>query len=159
MFSPVWSTTIHEEWIKSRRAKFGDPLSRLEHARLQMEQAFPGANFDPDPTALNTVSLPDTNDVHVVATAIAAQAQAIITYNHAHFPDRILSPMGLRVETPDAFVSRLFPTNRTEILEGARLHRASLKRPAYSGQAYVQHLASQELARAADLLRDFEHLI
>jgi hypothetical protein len=65
VFSPVWSTTIHEEWIKSRRAKFGDPLSRLEHARRQMEQAFPGANFDPDPTALNTVPYP-TREMAVI---------------------------------------------------------------------------------------------
>jgi len=47
-FSPVWSNMIHEEWMRNRRAKFDDPVSRLDHARTEMERAFPGANFDPE---------------------------------------------------------------------------------------------------------------
>jgi|HubBroStandDraft_6_1064221.scaffolds.fasta_scaffold660584_3 hypothetical protein len=36
-FSPVWSNMIHEEWMRNRRAKFGDPVSRLDYARTEME--------------------------------------------------------------------------------------------------------------------------
>jgi hypothetical protein len=39
--------------------------------------------------------------------------------------------MGLRVETPDAFCSRLLTEARAQIIDRARLHRASLKRPSY----------------------------
>jgi hypothetical protein len=56
--------------MKSRRAKFVAKVP-LEYARLQMERAFPSANFDPDPTTLSVVSLPDINDVHVIVTALA----------------------------------------------------------------------------------------
>ncbi|HWN49778.1 MAG TPA: PIN domain-containing protein [Xanthobacteraceae bacterium] len=80
-FSPAWSNMIHEEWMRSRRDKYGDPAFRLSYARSQMEQAFPGASFDPDPATLSTLSLPDMNDVHVVATAVAAEAQTIVTYS------------------------------------------------------------------------------
>src|ERR1700730_6193434 len=76
-FSPAWSNMIHEEWMRSRRDKFGDPVRRLHYARSQVEKAFPGANFDPDPVTLSTLSLPDMNDVHVVATAVAAEARTI----------------------------------------------------------------------------------
>jgi predicted nucleic acid-binding protein len=113
-FSPVWSDTIHEEWMRSRRDKFGDPMSRLNYAREAMEKAFPGANFDPDPETLSTISLPDMNDIHAVATAVAAQAKSIVTYNVRHFSDAVLGPLGLRVETPDEFCARLFHETPTD---------------------------------------------
>jgi hypothetical protein len=155
-FSPAWSDTIHEEWIKSRRGKFGDPMSRLNYAREQMEKAFPGANFDADPESLKAILLPDANDLHVVAIGVAARAKSIVTYNVRHFPDRTLRPLGLRAETPDEFGVRLFNGARAEVIEGARLHRASLKSPSYDAGSYLDHLASLHLERTADLLRTCE---
>lgn len=118
-FSPVWSNVIHEEWMRSRQTKFGDPVEALVRARAEMERAFPGANFDPDPAALKTVSLPDIADVHVVATAIAAGAKTIITYNELHFPNEVLAPLGLHQEVPDAFCARLFLQAQAEVIEGS----------------------------------------
>jgi hypothetical protein len=158
-FSPAWSDMIHEEWTRSRRDKYGDPASRLSYARAQLERAFPGASFDPEPATLSTLSLPDMSDVHVVATAVAAEAQTIATYNIGHFPNGALAAIGLRAETPDTFISRLFLMARAEIVEGARLHRASLKSPAYDACAYLEHLASQELMETADVLRAFQQSI
>ena len=158
-FSPVWSNVIHDEWIKNRRAKFGDPTSRLDYARTEMEKAFPGANFDPDPQTLLTVKLPDMNDVHVIAIAVAAQANSIVTYNEKHFPERVLGPLGLCTETPDMFCARLIDEARGLVIEGARLHRASLKKPSYDSGPYLDHLGSQELKRTIDRLRTVQHLI
>jgi hypothetical protein len=158
-FSPVWSNMIHEEWMRSRHGRFGDPVSRLDYARSKMEEAFPGANFDPDPATLNTLSLPDMNDVHVVATAVAAEAPTIVTFNVAHFPEAVLAPIGLRAETPDAFSSRLFSVAGADIVEGARLHRQSLRRPPFAPDAYLDHLASQEFARTAAFLQRSKRMI
>jgi hypothetical protein len=118
-----------------------------------MERAFPGANFEPDASALKTIALPDAEDIHVVATAIAAQAQTIVTYNLAHFPDAALSPQRLRAESPDTFCCRLFSTDAETVIEGAQHHRQSLKRPAYDVEAYLTNLALQDLKATSDLLR------
>lgn len=155
-FSPAWSDAIHEEWMRSRRDKFGDPGSRLNRARAEMEKAFPGANFDPDPGTLKSIDMPDKNDAHVIATAIAAQATTIITYNGRHFPDRILVPLGLRAVTPDEFCARLLGEVRADVIEGARLHRTSLRRPAYDPVTYLDHLVSLRFPRSAQLLRAHE---
>ena len=152
-FSPIWSDVIHDEWMRSRRNEFGDPISRLNWARNEMEKAFPGANVAPDPDALSTVALPDASDAHVVATAIAGKAGFIVTYNRRHFPARILAPLGLRAETPDQFCSRLFGQAQADIIEGARLHRASLRKPTYDQPAYLAHLTALDFSRTADLLR------
>src|SRR5262249_23184001 len=155
-FSPIWSDAIHEEWIRSRRKEFGDAASRLNWARNEMEKAFPGANFTPDRDALTAVALPDEGDAHVVATAIAGKAGSIVTYNRRHFPARILAPLGLRTETPDEFCSRLFRQAQPEIIEGARLHRASLKKPPYDQRAYLTHLKALNFSHTAELLRTFQ---
>jgi predicted nucleic acid-binding protein len=158
-FSPAWSNLIHDEWIENRHAKFGDPMSRLYYARSEMEKAFPGANFDPDPQTLMTVRLPDMNDVHVVATAVAAKASSIVTYNEPDFPEPIVRPLGIRIETPDMFCARLIDEARVLVIEGARLHRASLKKPSYDARSYLDHLESQELTRTANLLRALQNMI
>jgi predicted nucleic acid-binding protein len=155
-FSPVWSDAIHEEWMRSRRKEFGDPKTRLNWARNEMEKAFPGANIAPDHDALSAVALPDESDAHVVATAIAGKAGCILTYNRRHFPARILTPLGLRTEAPDEFCSRLFKQAQPEIIEGARLHRASLKKPPYDRSAYLAHLKALDFSRTAELLRPYQ---
>jgi hypothetical protein len=158
-FSPAWSDAIHDEWMRNRCAKFGDQPSRLDYTRLQMERAFPGANFSPSGLPSNTIRLPDPDDVHVVSTAMTAGAKVIVTHNIGHFPVVALAPLGLRAESPDAFCSRLFSVDPAPVVEGARLHRRSLKRPTCEAEIYLDHLASQDLRSVSDLLRGHQHLI
>jgi predicted nucleic acid-binding protein len=156
-FSPVWSDMIHDEWMRNRQIKFGTPIFRLEWARSEMERAFPGANFAPDAMILKSLELPDPGDVHVVATAVAADARVIITYNERDFPRKALEPFGLRAETPDLFCIRL--ESLRLVSEGARLHRASLKNPPYDLNAYLAHLERQGLEQTATILRASPHPI
>ena len=158
-FSPVWSDMIHEEWMRNRRAKFGDANSQLEHARGEMERAFPGANFIPDSHVLASLRLPDPGDVQVVAAAVAAEANTIVTYNEKHFPKEVLDPLELRVETPDLFCARLISETAPLVIEGARLHRASLKKPPFNARDYLNHLDRQGLEQTAGQLRASQHLV
>jgi predicted nucleic acid-binding protein len=151
-FSPAWSDAIHDEWMRSRRDKLGDPPARLAYARAEMEKAFPGASFDSNAERLKGIALPDESDAHVLATAISAAATTIVTYNIRHFPKLILAPLGLSAQTPDALCTRLFREAQDDVIEGARLHRASLRRPSYDPDGYLQHLASLKFRRTAQLL-------
>jgi hypothetical protein len=65
---------------------------------MRIRAPFPDWNFDPDPPALSPLSLPDINEVHVVATMVAAEANSVVTFNVAHFSH------AARVEAPDAFL-------------------------------------------------------
>ena len=40
-FSPALSNTIHDEWMRNRREKLGDPVDILVRARSPMETAVP----------------------------------------------------------------------------------------------------------------------
>lgn len=48
--------------------------------------------------------LPDPNDRHVLAAAVACRASCIVTFNLADFPPNRLAPHGLHAVHPDDFL-------------------------------------------------------
>jgi predicted nucleic acid-binding protein len=62
--------------------------------------------------AIDSIVLPDKDDRHVLAAAIAASAELIVTWNVRDFPADALSNHGIRAETPDDFVSELIDVAR-----------------------------------------------
>lgn len=158
-FTPVWSDLIHDEWMRNRHRVFGDPIVQLQHTRQTMETFFPGANFPPDLGTLqriaNDASLPPgvRKDAHVVASGVAASATVIVTYNLVDFPDAVINPLGLIKMEPDDFCDRIFQQNPQEVIDGARNHRRSLRRPAYAPPDYLVHVGTAlDLPRIANLL-------
>lgn len=48
--------------------------------------------------------MPDANDVHVLAAAVASSADAIITVNAKDFPRNVLAEEGVSRADPDGFL-------------------------------------------------------
>ena len=55
---------------------------------------------------IEALELPDPDDRHVLAAAIKARAQLIVTHNLKDFPEERLAPWNVEAVSPDAFVSR-----------------------------------------------------
>jgi hypothetical protein len=53
---------------------------------------------------IESLELPDRDDRHVLAAAIKANAQVIVTRNGKHFPKGKLTPWNIRAKSPDDFV-------------------------------------------------------
>ncbi len=53
---------------------------------------------------ISSLTLPDTDDRHVLAAAIHGKAQVILTCNQRHFPKKALAPFGITAEHPDHFL-------------------------------------------------------
>ncbi len=51
-----------------------------------------------------TVALPDPDDLHVLAAAVQAGAQQIVTANLKDFPKAVLAPLDIEAVSPDQFV-------------------------------------------------------
>lgn len=90
-FSPKWSPQIRAEWTRNllarmkQRSVHGDAQKRVERIVSAMNAAFPDADITTElaePQILEPVS---PKDRHVVVTAIAAHADAIITFNVTDF--------------------------------------------------------------------------
>ncbi len=154
LFRAKWSETIHEEWINALLRQRPDlRRAQLERTRELMNRAVLDAtveNYDDEMTAVG--DLPDPGDVHVVAAAIKAQAEIILTFNLKHFPENALSPHGLSAVHPDVFLSELLSLAPETMLQAMRAHRASLRNPPRSQEEYLQTLQDQRLTRFVEAI-------
>lgn len=104
VFVPVWSARILEEWARAARklGPTGEAQARAEIALIQT--AFPTAQFAIPEGLSARLWLPDENDIHVLAAAVASSADAIMTLNAKDFPRQLLAEEGLERVDPDGFL-------------------------------------------------------
>lgn len=123
LYQPLWSARILEEWARAvaRLGPADEAFARAEIAGLRV--AFPRAEAVPRPGVESRLHLPDPNDVHVLAAAIAGHADAIITFNAQDFPRGTLAAEGLDRRDPDGFLWELWsshPETVARVVENVR---------------------------------------
>ncbi len=111
LFTPLWSARILEEWALAAR-KIGPGGEAQARAEIAMTGAsWPKAQVTWPPSLESRLWLPDANDVHVLAAAVAGSADVIVTMNAKDFPRNLLAEEGLSRVDPDAFLQGLFEAN------------------------------------------------
>ena len=106
LFAPRWSARILEEWARAT-VKLGPGAEVYARGEIALLRArWPGAEVVvPDHTDL---WLPDPDDIHVLAAAIAGYADLILTLNARDFPRDVLRAEGVGRTDPDSFLCDLF---------------------------------------------------
>lgn len=107
-----------------------------------MDRAFPEALVEP-PAGLADQLGCDPGDRHVLAAAIAAKAEVIVTLNGKHFPGSVLVPLGIEAVTPDQFLGNLLDLDPTTIHGCLQNMAARQRNPARTAQALLQILSRQ----------------
>ncbi len=133
LYRPLWSARILEEWARAaaRLGPADEAIARREVAALRA--AFPQAEVAAQPGLEGRLHLPDPNDIHVLAAAIAGHADAIVTFNAQDFPRGTLAAEGLERRDPDGFLWQLW-SERPEPVAGV-VERVRAKAEALSGTA------------------------
>jgi|HubBroStandDraft_1064217.scaffolds.fasta_scaffold188473_2 hypothetical protein len=85
-----------------------------------------------------TLSLPDPNDRHVLAAAITAAAEVIVTFNLKDFPAAALARHGVVAQRPDAFLRSLIDAMPFQVLAGVRECVARLTAPPILAPDYLK---------------------
>lgn len=105
MYRPLWSEPILEEMARALKTKLGRTVTETNHRRQQMNAAFPEAMVPVPAELLRAVDcIPDEKDRHVLAAAILARANVIVTQNTKHFPAECLEKYGVLCQTADDFL-------------------------------------------------------
>lgn len=132
LYQPVFSDRILREWVLAT-AKLGPEAPAFaEGEAASLRAAFPRALTRERPEIEARLILPDPNDRHVLATAIASGADAIVTFNAQDFPGHVLAAEKITRRDPDGFLWELQsrdPEVMARIIEGVRA-----KAEAISGQ-------------------------
>lgn len=155
LFSAKWSEAIHREWMNTVTAKRPELAEKLQRTRALMDQAVPDCLVEGYEALIEGLTLPDPDDRHVLAAAICAGAQTIVTHNSKDFPEEALRPYGIEAIDPDRFVVQQMDLHEPAVVAVARDHRAALVNPQKSIDDYLETLAAQGLLATTDRLRAY----
>ena len=100
-----WTRCIQDEWIRKLSANRPD-LHRqaLDRTVALMNTAIRDSIIENFEQLIDTLALPDPDDRHVLAAAIAGQAATIVTFNIKDFP----TTCGVPAIHPDDFITKLY---------------------------------------------------
>ncbi|MBB2671373.1 UNVERIFIED_ORG: putative nucleic acid-binding protein [Rhizobium esperanzae] len=104
-----WTDDIHAEWIRNLAIEI--PISR-QATRDRMKEVLPDADVSNHRVLIPDLSLPDPDDRHVLAAAIAGKTSVIVTRNLKDFPAADLRPHGVTQHRRTIFSSASIPPFR-----------------------------------------------
>lgn len=108
MVQAKWTDDILDEVDRALRRRTPPvPADRLARRRKLMNGAVRDCLVTGYQPLIEGLKLPDPDDRHVLAAAIKANAQVVVTANRKDFPAEALDPWGVEVKSPDEFVMDL----------------------------------------------------
>lgn len=104
LYRPLWSGRILEE-MREALLEHGISAERAERLVETMREAFEEAEVDEaEIERLEPAMTNDPDDRHVLACAVAADSELVVTSNLVHFPSEACEPVGVEARHPDAFL-------------------------------------------------------
>ncbi|RCS21450.1 PIN domain-containing protein [Phyllobacterium salinisoli] len=149
-----WTDDIHDEWMRNLAANTPAlPIERLIATRDRMKAVLPEADVTNYRPLVAELELPDPDDRHVLATAIAGKASVIVTWNLKDFPARHLLPHGVTSQSPDDFLADLHAAFPDALISSVKRARLNLRKTTPSVEAFVDALEQSRLPKFSDVLR------
>ena len=161
LFRARWTEQINDEWIEALLKKEPDrDRQKLERTRMLMNKAVRGCLIEDYESLIpSLIGLPDANDRHVLAAAIAGRCDCIVTQNLKDFPDEAMAPYGIEIQHPDEFLSNLINLSPGAFCASVQKVRARLKNPPYNAAEYLDVMRNVGLIATASELAEFNQLI
>lgn len=149
-----WTDEIHDEWLRNLLERRPDlDEQRLRRTQQLMNRALPDARVSGHEVLIDALELPDLDDRHVLAAAIRAGAQTIVTENIRHFPAAALTPYGIDAERADPFLLGLLDTDQHLFLEAVRAQLETLANPPQTKDQLLDTLQRNGLVQTVGALR------
>lgn len=149
-----WTETIHDEWLRNVLAD-NPQLSadRLDRTRHLMNEAVRDCLVTGYEELIDSLALPDPDDRHVLAAAIHAGAEAIVTFNLADFPVETLAAFDIVAIHPDGFLADLLAAAPDQVCAAVKRQRESLRNPPKSAEELLATLEKHGLTQSVSQLR------
>jgi predicted nucleic acid-binding protein len=161
LYAAKWSRMIELEWIASIEERRPDLKGRLDYRRDQMREAVP--DWEVEERAWQSLAgglkLPDPDDIHVLAAALAGHADCIVTANLRDFPPDVVSPLGIEVIHPDQFLVAQWDLDQLAAVAAFKRMRARWKKPEATAEDFASALERAGLPTTAQRLREAAELI
>jgi predicted nucleic acid-binding protein len=151
-----WTEQIHEEWLRNVLAD-NPRLSpaRLGRTRTLVNEAVRDCLVTGYEDLIDSLSLPDADDRHVLAAAIRASAEVIVTYNLTDFPAETLARFDIEARHPDDFLIYLLDLAPDTVCSAVKRQRESLRNPPKTAQELLATFEGHGLTQTVARLREF----
>ena len=154
LFRPRWSEAILDEWVRTLIAEKPHLEASVRSQRSAMARTFEEGLVEGWEPLVGGLKLPDPDDRHVVAAAIRAGAEHIVTENLKDFPSAVLAPLGLEAVRADDFLAATFELYPAEATKALRTMRRAYRNPAMDALDFVLDLQRSGLPKLASLARE-----
>jgi len=143
LYDPCWSERILDEVARNLIAKRGATDAQTEGLLAAMRCAFDTATVpEPAIARLEPAMTNNPKDRHVLATAVAASAQVIVTLDLKHFPSDACEPFAVESLHPDAFLLDLRSLGPDMVTDTVARQAAALTRPPMTTDELLDRLAA-----------------
>jgi len=160
LYRAKWTKDIHQEWIRGLLKNRPDlNEEQLQKIRKKMDLHVRDCLIEEYEDLIKSLNLPDPDDRHVLAAAIRANAQIIVTFNLSDFPAQFIDKYDIEAQHPDEFLRHLIDLAPARVIRTVQETRLSLKNPPKTSSEYLSILEQQSLPQTVAYLRDFEELI
>jgi cytosine/adenosine deaminase-related metal-dependent hydrolase len=157
LYRARWTDMIHDEWTRNVLKQRPDLTTEdLARTRCLMNMHVRDCLVTGFEHLIPSVELPDADDRHVLAAAIHAGANLIVTFNLKDFPQDQLKRYRLTAQHPDDFIFDLLDLHAARVCEAVASHRRSLKNPPKTADEYLDTLLKQGLTHTVGLLREWK---
>ena len=152
LYTPLWSARILEEMTRNlvEQRITEEQAARIEQA---MRQAFEEAEVDPaEIERLEPAITNDPKDRHVLAAAVAADSELIVTFDLDDFPPEACDPVGVEAIHPDEFLLDLYDLD-PEGVRAALEQQAGDLNPPWPLDELLRALTKAGVPRFVDAVR------
>jgi len=150
-----WSHPILDECFRSILENRPDlKPDALRRTRTLMTEAVADCIVTGFDALVDSLVLPDADDRHVLAAAIVAGAQAIVTFNLDDFPEDKLAPYNVQAKHPDEFVLDAIDLAPGLVTTVVSEQAAALKAPPRTVGELLDTLRDQGLVRSVARMRE-----
>lgn len=138
LYQVVWSERILEEMkgaILENRPDIEEP--KIDNMIAGMRNAFPEADVDGWQTLEEDMRNSD-KDKHVLALAVRARSDMLVTSNLKHFPLEACEPYCVEPIDPDEFLCQLFEGNEAGVRSVLEVFSQDMKNPPMSVEEVLE---------------------
>ncbi|MFL5702019.1 MAG: PIN domain-containing protein [Ktedonobacteraceae bacterium] len=141
LYQPRFTESILEE-VRRNLVKQGRPPDKMDYMVATISREFDDAFVYPKASLVRSMKN-DQKDRHVLAAAVAAKADVIVTFNLRHFPNKLLAHYEIEAVSPDDFLVDLFYADRERMATALSKQASFLSRPAMTVQEILEKLKRQ----------------
>lgn len=142
LYLPCWSEKILEEATGKLVSKGIKTFEEARQFGTVIKEAFPEAMVE-IPFGLEKVMTNDSKDRHVLAAAVVAKADIIVTDNISDFKPEDLAPWNVKAQSADDFLTDLFQTYPDSIVQVVRQNCNKYTKPKRTFVELLEFLANR----------------